>query len=56
MYRHPLFKKVDLKHYKNQINIKKYNENTLIFSEGEKCISLGLILSGELKISTLANY
>ena len=56
MYRHPLFKNVDLKHYKNQINIKKYNENTLIFSEGEKCISLGLILSGELKISTLANY
>jgi CRP-like cAMP-binding protein len=56
MNKHPLFNNVDLKHIKNQLHTKTYNENTLIFSEGEKCNSLGVIISGELTISTLTNY
>ena len=56
MNKHPIFNNVDLKHIKNQLHTKTYNENTLIFSEGEKCNSLGVIISGELTISTLTNY
>jgi CRP-like cAMP-binding protein len=56
MNKHPLFNNVDLNHIKKQLHTKTYNENTLIFSEGEKCNSLGVIISGELTISTLTNY
>ena len=56
MINHPLFTNVELKHYKKQLNITTYKKNTLIFQEGEICNSLGLILSGELTISTLTNY
>ena len=55
MQTHPLFKNVNLKGYKNQLNVTKYPINTLLFQEGEECNSLGLILSGELTISTLTN-
>lgn len=56
MNNHPLFNNVDLKHYKKLINATKYPINTLLFQEGEQCSSLGLILSGELTISTLAEF
>ena len=55
MQNHPLFKNVDLKQYQKQLNIIKYREKQLIFSEGEVCDSLGVILSGELTISTITN-
>lgn len=55
MQNHPLFKNVDLRHYKKQLNVTKYSTNSLLFQEGEECNSLGVILSGELTISTLTS-
>lgn len=48
-----LFNNVDINQYKNYIKIKDVKSNTLLFSEGEKCNSLGIVLNGEIKISTL---
>ena len=53
MYTHPLFLNFDLKEYKKDFTIKKYNSNTLVFHEGEECNHLGIILKGQLIISTL---
>ena len=53
MNNHPLFLNVDLKRYEKDFKIKKYPVNTLIFQEGEECNHLGIILKGQLIISTL---
>ena len=53
MNNHPLFLNVDLKKYEKNFEIKKYPANTLIFHEGEECNHLGIILKGQLIISTL---
>ena len=53
MNNHPLFLNVDLKRYEKQFEIKKYKANTLVFHEGEECNHLGIILKGQLIISTL---
>ena len=53
MYNHPLFLNFDLKDYQKDFIIKKYENNTLVFHEGEECNHLGIILKGQLVISTL---
>lgn len=53
MNNHPLFLNVDLKKYEKHFNIKKYPQNTLLFHEGEECNGLGIILKGQLVISTI---
>ena len=53
MNNHPLFINVDLKKYEKKFIIKKYSANTLVFYEGEECNYLGIILNGQLTISTL---
>lgn len=53
MNKHPLFKNVDISKYEKDFNIITYPENTLIFHEGESCYKLGIILKGQLIISTL---
>ena len=53
MNNHPLFKNVDIKKYNNEFSIVTYPENTLIFHEGETCNKLGVILKGQVIISTL---
>lgn len=53
MNKHPLFNNMNLKQFEKHLHKKNYKANTLIFSEGEKCENLGVIISGEVKISTL---
>ena len=53
MYNHPLFLNVDLKKYEKYFNIKKYKQNVLLFHEGEECQNIGIILKGQLVISTI---
>ena len=53
MYNHPLFLNVVLEKYKSKFLVKKYEANTLLFHEGESCNELGIILKGQLIISTL---
>jgi CRP-like cAMP-binding protein len=55
MYNHPLFLNVDLKKYENYFHIKKYPQNTLLFHEGEECKDIGIILKGQLTISTMTS-
>ena len=55
MNNHPLFLNIDLKRYEKDFIIKKYPANTLIFHEGEECSHLGIILKGQLIISTLTS-
>lgn len=55
MDNHSLFKNIDINKYKDILQIKKYPQNSLVFSEDEKCLGLGVILSGELTISTISN-
>ena len=53
MDKHPLFKNVDLKKFQQDFIIKKYPANTLLFHEGEECGSVGIILKGQVIISTI---
>ncbi len=55
MNNHPLFLNVDLKKYEKHFVIKKYPQNTLLFHEGDECNSLGIILKGQLIISTITS-
>lgn len=55
MNKHPLFKNMSLEVYKNDLIIEKYPVDSLLFTEGEECDSLGVILSGKITISTLTN-
>jgi CRP-like cAMP-binding protein len=52
---HPLFNKINYKVYSNLYSIKEYKKGSLIFSEGEICDAIGLIIKGEIQISTLTN-
>lgn len=54
MQKNILFKNVDENYYKDMVSIVKYNQEALVFSEGEECDKIGILLSGEIKISTLA--
>ena len=56
MFNHPLFLNVDLKKYQKDFLIKEYDANTLIFHEGENCNSIGIILKGQVIISTLTAF
>lgn len=53
MYKHPLFKGINLKKYEGHFIINKYEANTLIFHEGDECKSVGILLKGQLTISTM---
>jgi CRP-like cAMP-binding protein len=53
MYNHPLFKGINLKKYEAHFIINKYEANTLIFHEGDECDSVGIVLKGQLTISTM---
>ena len=53
MYKHPLFNNVDITKYEKNFKIVNYPENSLIFHEGDECFDLGIILKGQLIISTL---
>lgn len=53
MEKHPLFKNVDISKYKKDFIIKNFPANTLLFHEGEECGSVGIILKGQLIISTI---
>lgn len=53
MYNHPLFRNVDIKKYEHLFIHKKFAPNTLIFHEGEDCNKLGIIIKGQLVISTM---
>lgn len=50
-----LFKNLDYEFIKNNFIIKEYNANNLLFNESEKCKYFGVLLEGELKVSTLTN-
>ena len=56
MINHPLFKNVELKHLQKQLHITNFPKGTLLFQEGEECNSLGIVLSGEISISTLTIF
>ena len=49
-----LFNNVNIDKYKSRLITKKYQKDSLVFSEGETCNSIGIIISGQLKISTLS--
>lgn len=55
MNNHPIFKNVDISKYQNKLFIRNYPQDSLVFSEDENCLGLGIILSGQLTISTLSN-
>ncbi len=50
--KHILFKN-GLNNYDHLFEIKKYNQETLLFNELDKCEHLCLVLDGEVRISTL---
>jgi CRP-like cAMP-binding protein len=52
---HPLFNNVKYENYNNLFIIKNYKKGSLIFSEGDICHYIGLLLKGEIQISTLTN-
>ena len=52
---HPLFHNVKHENYNKYFIIKNYKKGNLIFSEGETCHYIGLLLKGEIQISTLTN-
>ena len=55
MKNHPLFANVDISKHENKFIYKKYQSNTLLFHEGEECKELGIILKGQLTISTITS-
>ena len=55
MHKHPLFNNINHNIIPKHLNIISYPKDTLLFSEGEECKFLGVILSGEVKISTLTS-
>lgn len=50
-----LFKNLDYEFISNNFIIKDFNINELLFNEGEDCKYFGVLLEGELKVSTLTN-
>lgn len=55
MYKHPLFNGIDIKKYESKFVIEKHPANTLLFHEGDECNSVGIILKGQLTISTMTS-
>ena len=55
MKNHPLFINVDISKYQDKFIYKKYLANTLLFHEGEDCETLGIIIEGQLVISTITS-
>ena len=55
MKNHPLFKDIDISKHQKQFMIKKYPAKSLLFHEGDECNHLGIILEGQLIISTLTS-
>lgn len=51
-----LFKNLDYEFIKNNFIIKEFNTNELLFNEDENCKYFGVLLEGELKVSTLTNH
>ena len=52
---HPLFNNTDHLKYKSFYTIKTFQKGSIIFNEGDICNEIGLVLSGEIHISTLTN-
>lgn len=52
---HPFFNNINYDLYKNLYKIKDYNKGSIIFNEGDICKEIGLVLQGEIHISTLTN-
>ena len=52
---HPLFNNVNYEKYKNLYKIKTFKKGSIIFNEGDICDNIGLIVEGEIHISTLTN-
>ena len=55
MNNHPLFLNINLKKYEHNLIYKSFPANTLVFHEGEECDALGIILKGQLVISTMTS-
>ena len=52
---HPLFNNVDYQKYKNLYKIETFKKGSIIFNEGDICNTIGLIIDGEVHISTLTS-
>lgn len=46
---------MSLEQLKNKYPSITYNKNQIIFSEGDKCTKIGIIIEGEIKISTITH-
>lgn len=47
------FKNVDISKYSTILKPTKYKAGALLFNEGDECNTLGILISGEVKISTI---
>lgn len=52
---HTLFKNVNYKDFKHLYTIKNFKKGSIVFNEGDICNEIGLIINGEVHISTLTN-
>lgn len=52
---HSLFKNTNYEKYNKLYKIQKYTKGSIIFNEGDICDSIGLVIEGEIHISTLTN-
>lgn len=52
---HDLFKNVNFEKYIKLYSIKTYKKGSVVFNEGDICNEIGLIIEGEVHISTLTN-
>ena len=52
---HPLFNNTNHLNFKPLFTIKDFKKGSIIFNEGDICNEIGLVLQGELHISTLTN-
>ena len=52
---HALFKNVNYKDFKHLYTIKNFKKGSIVFNEGDICNEIGLIINGEVHISTLTN-
>ena len=52
---HPFFNKINYEKYNHLYKIKEYKKGSIIFNEGDICKEIGLVISGEIIISTLTN-
>lgn len=52
---HPFFNNINYEKYSKLYKIEPFKKGSIIFNEGDTCNTLGLILEGEVHISTLTN-